>query len=184
MTHLTHLTMLQGVQIRIFYLEVQRARHGAAAKYFSCWLQHCDSNGQEGLVLMISGNCCLQISDHGNLYEATRVSTTEQGLVQVWSRGPAGIWLVSTCGGGGGESLLVYNMRLGLFSCKISCGSQSDYSRTGTHCGSAGRLVGTSVPPSTTQNTEDKPSHWSSIWTESSGKNEENYFRPYTNSKY
>ena len=28
---------------------------------------------------------------------------------------------------------LVYNMRL--FSCKISCGSQSDYSRTETHGG-------------------------------------------------
>ena len=38
---------------------------------FNCCEELCDSNGQPGLVLMISGNCCLQISDQGNLYEAT-----------------------------------------------------------------------------------------------------------------
>ena len=37
---------------------------------FSCWLVQCDTNGHRGLVLMISGNCCLQISEHWNLYEA------------------------------------------------------------------------------------------------------------------
>ena len=40
-------------------------------------------------------------------------------------------WTVD--GGGVVRASLVYNMRL--FSCKISAGSQSDYSLTGTHCG-------------------------------------------------
>ena len=68
------------------------------------------------------------------------------------SRGPTpGIWLVSPCGGGWMRASLVYDMRL--FSCKISCGSQSDYSRTGSLVGTSGQA---------TENTSDKVNQMSS----------------------
>ena len=102
-----------------------------------CCEELSDSNGQPGLVLMISGNCCLQISDHGNLYETTRGGRAGCHVVQLLGSD----WSPQSPHEGVEVEVEVYNMRL--FSCKISSGSQSDYS--GTHCGAAGALVGTSV---------------------------------------
>ena len=94
---------------------------------------------------MISGNCCLQISDHGNLYETSRGGRAGCHVVQL-------LWSDWSPHERVEVEVEVYNMRL--FSCKISSGSQSDYSRTGTHCGAAGALVGTSVQR--TEKTSDK----------------------------